>query len=96
MTIKSAKCSILIEAATMKMVAFDEEITLESLYKKIGCNLVEVVYPARKVSGFRNPILICDEEALYNNNPILNVMASMIAGQKIHGNVVVCESEDFK
>ncbi len=96
MTIKSAKGSILIEAATMKMVAFDDEITLENLYKKIGCYLVEVVYPARKVYGFQKPILICDEEALYNNNPILNKMASMIAGQPIHGNVVICESEDFK
>jgi len=68
--------------------------TLCELYASLNCEMVEVVYP-QKVQGFKSPILICDEEALFSSKQI-NTVASFLAGTHIVGDVILTESKNLK
>jgi hypothetical protein len=71
---------------------------LEELYRNLGCDMVEVVYPQNvptSLKGFKKPILICDEEALFSNKAV-NRIASLIAGTRIVGDVLITESKNLK
>jgi hypothetical protein len=72
---------------------------LEELYRNLGCDMVEVVHLVNRLpaslKGFRKPILICDEEALFSNKAV-NQIASMIAGTRIVGDVILTESKNLK
>lgn len=64
---------------------------LNELYGLLSCELVQVVeLPGRK-------IMICDEEGWYNNGGIVNRTACLLArGHTIVGDVLVCQSKEFK
>jgi hypothetical protein len=64
---------------------------LEELYTLLGCEIVEVIRTA--IPGV---VLICDEEGLYKNPPLLNAQASILAGQQIVGNALACDTRRFK
>ena len=68
---------------------------LDELYKELNCEMVQIVYPRRKIDGFRNPIMICDEEGLIANKDF-NFHASILAGTQIVGDVIICENKNFK
>lgn len=59
---------------------------LQELYKKIDCNLIEVVYLPNGL------IMIVDEEGRLNQKPI-NRLATTLVGGIIVGDVVVCPSK---
>ena len=72
--------------------------TLDELYGHLACDMVEVVYPNRispAIGFLKSPILICDEEGQLTGKEI-NPFASMLAGQPIVGDVILCESKSFK
>lgn len=64
--------------------------SLEEMYRAIDTNMVQIVSTME-----RNTIMVCDEEAMYNNKSY-NPMASMIAGQHILGDVLVCNTKNVK
>lgn len=65
------------------------DFNLQELYEAIGCSLIEVVYlPDGR-------LMIADEEGSYNK-PVLNFIASAMAGTQIVGNVVVCDDNQFR
>jgi hypothetical protein len=66
------------------------DFKLEECYKHLGVDMVELVHCDR------NMILICDEEALLKENPVQNVIPSLIARQPIFGNVIICHTSMFK
>ena len=71
--------------------------SLDELYNHLSCEMVEVVYPNRvpAIGFLKSPILICDEEGQLTGKEI-NPFASMLAGQPIVGDVILCESKSFK
>lgn len=71
---------------------------LAELYAALNCYMVEVVYPTRRTAtlkGYKHPILICDEEALFSSKQV-NHIASLIAGVRIVGDVILTESKNFQ
>ena len=67
---------------------------LDELYASLNCEMVEVV-TAQKVQGFKSPILICDEEALYTDKQT-NIVASLLAGVRIIGDAILTESKNLR
>lgn len=66
-------------------------IVLSDIYAALNCGLCEVV----EAAFFPGVSLWCDEEALCNGDPELNVRASVLAGRSIYGPVlVVSETRD--
>ena len=65
------------------------DFNLQELYKAIECSLIEVVYLRD------GRLMIADEEGLYNQ-PVLNLIASAMAGTQIVGNVVVCNNNQLR
>ena len=63
-------------------------------YSMIGCRSIEIVRPFRGTNITRQ-IMVIDEEGRLRNNPRMNVIASMIAGQPLYGNVLIAK-EDFR
>lgn len=70
--------------------------TLDELYNLLNCRMVEVVYLDRPVKGFKEPILICDEEGTFDSRNEVNLYASHLAGTRIVGNVILTESKNLK
>lgn len=64
--------------------------TLQECYDLIDCSTIEVVYLPK------NKILIVDEEATLKSNQIVNVGASVLAGQFILGNAIYCYQSQLK
>ena len=75
--------------------------TLQELYGHLECDMVEVVYPVNPLPVMlgslakKNTIFICDEEALFSSKTV-NPFASMLAGQRIVGDVILTESKNLK
>ena len=75
--------------------------SLQELYGHLSCDMVEVVYPVNPLPVMlgslakKNTILICDEEALFSSKTV-NPFASMLAGQRIVGDVILTESKNLK
>jgi hypothetical protein len=69
-----------------------ERFHLEQLYDVLGCQLVQVTHLDETIPG---AILISDEEALAVQEPRVNLVASLLAGQPIYGDVVLCRDEQF-
>lgn len=69
---------------------------LNELYKMLGCELIEIVYP-RVNNG---TIIVCDEEGTYKDNPQINEKATKLFGwgdsYPIVGNALVCKSNEVK
>lgn len=63
-------------------------------YSMIGCRSIEIVRPFPKHTEARQ-IMVIDEEGRLRKNPRLNVIASMLAGQPLYGNVMIAK-EDFR
>lgn len=70
--------------------------TLEELYSLLNCRMVEVVRLHRPVEGFKEPILIIDEEGTFDSRNEVNLYASHLAGTRIVGNVILTESKNLK
>ena len=64
--------------------------SLQEMYLAIDTDMVQIVS-----TNQRNTIMVCDEEAMFNNKSY-NPMASMIAGQHILGDVIVCNTKNVK
>jgi hypothetical protein len=64
--------------------------SLQEMYRAIDTDMVQIVS-----TNQRNTIMVCDEEAMFNNKSY-NAMASMIAGQAILGDVIVCNTKNVK
>jgi hypothetical protein len=60
---------------------------MASVKKALDIDMFEIVYVPNT-----DYILICDEEALLKSDAIYNFTASMIAGQSIVGNVMICHT----
>ena len=75
--------------------------TLQELYGHLSCDMVEVVYPSNPLPVMlgsiakKDTILICDEEALFSSKTV-NPFASMLAGQRIVGDVILTESKNLR
>jgi hypothetical protein len=69
--------------------------TLKPLYNRIGCSLVERVKPQVDFLNKIGPMCLwIDEEGRCKNEPIINLRASIIAGQELYGNAVLCGDND--
>ena len=66
--------------------------TLKELYALLGCSSVEVVYPR----GKKDYILICDDEGMFVSEPKVNHAASLINGDGIVGNALLCHTSRLK
>lgn len=65
-------------------------ITLQQCRAAIGCSCIDRVVTCDDFEReFPKHELVVDDEALFVENPTLNVRASKIAGQPIVGNVLV-------
>ncbi len=54
--------------------------------RQIGCDLVEIVHPM----GLESPrVLICDEEGLLKERPVINFLGSWLYETQRHGNPIV-------
>mgnify|MGYP000152964105 CR=1 FL=1 len=69
------------------------EFTLDALYQALDCSTIEVV------NLKDNLILICDEEALYNAYPVVNMIATNMYREAygtdevgIIGRCIICQS----
>ena len=69
------------------------EFTLDSLYEALDCEMIEVVNLKDDL------ILICDEEALYTANPVVNMIATNMYREAcgsnevgIIGRCIICQS----
>lgn len=72
-----------------------ENPSLMFYYSMIGCRSIEIVRPfPRKINKARQ-IMVIDEEGRIRNNPRMNVIASLLAGQSLYGNVLIAK-EDFR
>ena len=67
----------------------EEGFTLEELYKAIVTDIVEVHTVAPDI------IMIMDEEGMLHNSSV-NATASLIYGEYVVGDVVLCYSKYFK
>ena len=65
----------------------------EELYNLLHTEMVEVIH--LDDDSWEYPIFICDEEAHYNNKPF-NPVASKMVGFAIHGDVLLCESKQYR
>lgn len=65
---------------------------LEQLYDVLSCQCVQVTHLDVTIPG---SILISDENALAVQEPQQNLVASLLAGQPIFGDVVLCRDEQF-
>lgn len=66
----------------VNIVALDEEDKLRAWYKAIDCDLVDIIEGANLPEPY---VLICDDEALLKEKPILNPVASLLYGTREHG-----------
>lgn len=64
--------------------------SLQEMYLAIDTNMIQVVYTKE-----RNTIMVCDEEGMFNNKSY-NALASIIAGQQILGDVIICNTKNIK
>lgn len=73
-----------------------ETPSLMFYYSMIGCRSIEIVRPFRydeiKYTKARQ-IMVIDEEGRLRNNPRMNVIASLIAGQPLYGNVLIAKED---
>jgi len=80
----------------MRPVDLGDTSSLKPLRDLIGCSLVERVLPCDLVTEQLPPMALwIDEEGRCKNSPVLNVRASVLAGQEIYGNVVVCGEREY-
>ena len=63
----------------------DNGMNLNEMYQSLNCDLVTAV----QSSCFPGLTLWCDDEALLKADPVLNLRASILAGQPIYGPVLV-------
>jgi hypothetical protein len=75
------------------MYEYKGEFTLDSLYEALDCDMIEVVNLKDDL------ILICDEEALYKVNPVVNMIATKMYREAygtdevgIIGRCIICQS----
>lgn len=66
---------------------------LEQLYQLLKCDLVSVVHLDDALPGH---ILICDEDVLASSEAVCNLVASLLAGHPIYGDVLLCRDEQFQ
>lgn len=71
-----------------------ETPSLMFYYSMIGCRSIEIVRPFTNTPQARQ-IMVIDEEGRIRKNPRMNVIASMLAGQSLYGNVLIAK-EDFR
>lgn len=71
-----------------------ENPSLMFYYSMIGCRSIEIVRPFPKAINKARQIMVIDEGRI-RNNPRINVIASMLAGQSLYGNVLIAK-EDFR
>ena len=69
----------------------DNGLNLNEMYQSLNCDLVTAV----QSPCFPGLTLWCDDEALLRADPVLNLRASILAGQPVYGPVlVVSENRD--
>lgn len=66
--------------------------SLKFYYSMIGCRSIEIVRPFRG-TRIERQIMVIDEEGRLRNNPRMNVLASIIAGQPLYGNVLIAKED---
>jgi len=72
------------------------DFQLDELYKLLKVEMIEVV------TLHKGMIIICDEEGLLKDEPILNIPATRLYQQHygpevaIFGNAIICESRELK
>lgn len=68
--------------------------SLDFYYKTIGCDLIDIVqaYELKRL-GYKDFILIVDDEGLLKENFKINIYASLLYGQPLAGNILVCKEE---
>ena len=66
----------------VSIIEIPEDKTWRWYSQKIGCEIVETVHPM----GLESPrVLICDEEGLLKDRPMINFLASWLYETHIHG-----------
>ena len=91
------KLLLLTEGAFLNIsdVEVGEEIELETYYKNLDCELIDIVEPyGLDEDGRRKYCLIVDDEAMLKGNPQINFFGSLLYGvtkhsQPIAGKVLV-------
>lgn len=80
----------------MRPVDLGDTSSLKPLRDLIGCSLVERVLPCDLVTEQLPPMALwIDEEGRCRTAPAINVRASILAGQEIYGNVVLCGEQNY-
>ena len=71
----------------------DKVVGLQTMYDILGVDIIDIVR-CRKIAGLTNLELIVDDEALLKPSPVLNYVASVLAGRLIYGPAMICSMED--
>lgn len=79
------KALVLRTDGRFEIVDYPETDVVRWCYQQIDCDLVEVVRPKGLPEGM---VLVCDEEFLLKDKPVLNPLASYLYGMQDHGNPI--------
>lgn len=86
----------------IEKIPYDGEVSLKSAYELIGCEIIDIKEVPFHAMMFRREIvfmpditLIFDDEFLLKHSkPVVNELASMVFGQALCGNVLLCETNE--
>lgn len=86
----------------IEKIPYYGEVSLKSAYELIGCEIIDIkevpfhAIPLSDVIVFMSDItLIFDDEFLLKHSkPVVNELASMVFGQPLCGNVLLCETNE--
>lgn len=86
----------------IEKIPYDGEVSLKSAYELIGCETIDIkevpfhAIPLSDVIVFLPKMtFIFDDEFLLNHSkPVANEIASMLFGQSLCGNVLLCETNE--
>ncbi len=70
----------------ISVIEVPEDMEWRWYSRQIGCDLIQIVHPM----GLESPrVLICDEEGLLKERPMINFIASWLYETHIHGDPIV-------
>lgn len=84
---------IKIDGSQKEVFPNDKEngFTLKEVYELIECQMVEIA--CRFADG---KIMLVDEEGLLKENALVNPAASLLMGDYIVGNALICDDKEFQ
>ena len=86
----------------IEKIPYDGEVSLKSAYELIGCEIIDIkevpfhAIPFSDVIVFlpKMTFIFDDEFLLKHSKPVVNELASMVFGQALCGNVLLCETNE--